>query len=104
MIVASYAIPGMIILLIFGLGLLAAAVWHPPVNVRKTSAWTNYRFGFPTYALIFLSFDMEMIFMYPWAVVFAEEGLTAFLDMFVFIAILVTGIAYAWGLGGLEWE
>ena len=42
--------------------------------------------------------------MYPWAVVFAEEGLSAFLDMFVFIAILSAGIAYAWGMGGLEWE
>ena len=104
MIVPSYAISGMVILSISGLGLLAAAVWHPPGHARKSSAWSNYRFGFATYALIFLSFDMEMIFMYPWAVVFAERGLTAFLDMFVFIAILAAGIAYAWALGGLEWE
>ena len=47
---------------------------------------------------------MEMIFMYPWAVVFAELGLIAFLDMLVFIALLAAGIAYAWGMGGLEWE
>lgn len=101
---ASYAVPGMVVLLLAGLALLAAALWHPPVRTRQASAWSNYRFGFATYALIFLSFDMEMIFMYPWAVVFAELGLKAFLDMFVFIAILATGIAYAWGLGGLEWE
>ncbi|HXV83657.1 MAG TPA: NADH-quinone oxidoreductase subunit A [Candidatus Binatia bacterium] len=104
MIVTSYAIPGIILLLILGSALLALAAWHPPVRVSKTSAWSNYRFGFSTYALIFLSFDMEMIFMYPWAVVFADMGLKAFLDMFVFIAILASGIAYAWGLGGLEWE
>ena len=104
MIPASYAIPGLIVLLVSGLSLLAAAVWHPPVRGIDTSAWSHYRFGFSTYALIFLSFDMEMIFMYPWAVIFAEMGLKAFLDMFVFIAILGSGIAYAWGLGGLEWE
>ncbi len=66
--------------------------------------WTQFRFGFPIYALIFLAFDMEMIFMYPWAVIFADLGITAFIDMMVFIALLSAGIAYAWGMGGLEWE
>jgi NADH-quinone oxidoreductase subunit A len=47
---------------------------------------------------------MEMIFMYPWAVVFAGIGMKAFADMLVFICLLSAGIAYAWGLGGLEWE
>ena len=42
--------------------------------------------------------------MYPWAVVFADLGLTAFLDMFVFLAILAGGIVYAWTMGGFEWE
>lgn len=42
--------------------------------------------------------------MYPWAVVFADIGVTAFLDMLVFIALLSAGIAYAWGMGGLRWE
>lgn len=62
------------------------------------------RFGCSTYALMFLSFDMEMIYMYPWAVVFAEKGLMGFLDMLVFIGILSAGIAYAWGMGGFKWE
>jgi NADH-quinone oxidoreductase subunit A len=42
--------------------------------------------------------------MYPWAVVFADIGVSAFLDMLVFIVLLGAGIAYAWGMGGLEWE
>lgn len=67
-------------------------------------AWAQVRFGFTVYALIFLAFDMEMIFMYPWAVVFARYGITAFADMLVFIALLAAGIAYAWSMGGLEWE
>ncbi len=60
--------------------------------------------AYAIYALIFLAFDMEMIFMYPWAVVFADIGVSAFLDMLVFIALLSAGIAYAWGMGGLRWE
>lgn len=69
------------------------------------AAWAQLQFGFTRYALIFLAFDMEMIFMYPWAVVFARLGLLpAFADMMVFIELLAAGIAYAWGMGGLEWE
>ena len=105
MILSSYAVVGLVALTVVGLALLSAALWRPKATLIKApSAWGSYRFGYVIYALIFLSFDMEMIFMYPWAVVFAEEGLSAFLDMFVFIAILSAGIAYAWGMGGLEWE
>lgn len=105
MILSSYAIVGLVGLLVIGASLLAAAVWHPGAReIKAESSWKQYRFGFTTYALIFLAFDMEMIFMYPWAVVFAELGIKAFLDMLVFIALLLAGIAYAWGMGGLEWE
>ncbi|MGE0491338.1 MAG: NADH-quinone oxidoreductase subunit A [Vulcanimicrobiota bacterium] len=100
-----YAVVAMVILMVAGLALLAAALsgWevkHP----EPDPAWKNYRFGFVVFSLIFLSFDMEMIFMYPWGVVFADIGVSAFLDMLVFIAILSAGIAYAWGQGGLRWE
>ncbi|TSA85509.1 NADH-quinone oxidoreductase subunit A [Deinococcus detaillensis] len=105
MLLNLYSVIALAALFIFGLALLAAAAWRP--NVKKLSqlgAWKQYRFGFPTYALIFLAFDMEMIFMYPWAVVFRGIGLEAFLDMLVFIAILLSGLFYAWRMGGLEWE
>lgn len=105
MILSSYALVGLICLIVVGIALLTASVWHPGVRaIRAPQSWRNYRFGFAVYALIFLAFDMEMIFMYPWAVVFAGIGFEAFADMFVFIAILAAGIAYAWGMGGLEWE
>lgn len=83
---------------------LGLAFRRPKERVEAPSSWRSYRFGFAIYALIFLAFDMEMIFMYPWAVVFAETGLEAFLDMLVFIGLLGAGIAYAWGMGGLKWE
>jgi NADH-quinone oxidoreductase subunit A len=53
--------------------------------------------------LIFLAFDMEMVFMYPWAVVFAQVGVKALLEMFLFLAILLVGVAYAWREGALRW-
>ena len=105
MILHTYAITGLLGLLVLGGVLLAAAVWRRPVvPLDAPASWKQYRFGFATYALIFVAFDMEMIFMYPWAVVFAPVGLKAFLDMLVFVALLGGGIAYAWGMGGLKWE
>lgn len=107
MILSSYSAVGLAVLLVLGLALISLAVFRR-APARPTAAqppaWAQYRFGFPTYALIFLAFDMEMIFMYPWAVVFAGIGLEAFLDMLVFIAILSAGLIYSWKMGGLEWE
>ncbi len=54
-------------------------------------------------ALIFLIFDVEIVFLFPWAVVFREIGLLAFVEMLVFIAILLVGLAYVWAKGDLEW-
>ncbi len=105
MILRSYAVVALVLVTALALALLGLALFRPrKTPIVTADAWRQYRFGFATYALIFVAFDMEMIFMYPWAVVFAEIGLTAFLDMFVFIALLGGGIAYAWGMGGLKWE
>ena len=102
---AAYSLVGLLVVIAAGLGLLAMALWRRPARtIQAPAAWAQFRFGFPIYALIFLAFDMEMIFMYPWAVVFADLGVTAFIDMMVFIALLSAGIAYAWGMSGLEWE
>lgn len=54
-------------------------------------------------ALIFLIFDVETVFLFPWAVVFRDFGLFAFLEMLVFIVILLVGLAYVWAKGDLEW-
>ena len=54
-------------------------------------------------ALIFLIFDVEIIFLFPWAVVFRSIGWLAFVEMLVFIAILIVGLAYVWAKGDLEW-
>ena len=66
--------------------------------------WVQYRVRYAVIALLFVSFDMEMVFMFPWAVVFRRVGLIAFLDMFLFVAILAAALAYAWKEGVFEWE
>ena len=55
-------------------------------------------------ALLFLLFDIEVIFLFPWAVVAKDIGAFAFWEMAFFLAVLLVGFAYVWKKGGLEWE
>ena len=69
----------------------------------EVHAWSRFHVRYYAMALLFLAFDMEMVFMYPWAVVFVEEGAIALVEMLMFIVILVLGILYAWREGALSW-
>jgi len=53
--------------------------------------------------LLFLAFDVEMLFMYPWAVVVAEMGAAAVVEMFLFLGVLMVGVVWAWREGALRW-
>jgi NADH-quinone oxidoreductase subunit A len=55
-------------------------------------------------AMLFIVFDIETVFLYPWAVVFKQLALFGLLEMVVFIAILLAGFVYVWGKGALEWD
>ena len=55
------------------------------------------------FALVFVLFDVETLFLYPWAVTFNQLGLSAFIEALIFIAILLLGLVYAWRKGALEW-
>ena len=55
-------------------------------------------------AVLFILFDIEVVFFLPWAIVFRQLGLFGLLEMVVFIAILLVGYVYAWKKGALEWE
>jgi len=55
-------------------------------------------------AILFIIFDLEIAFLFPWAVVLDEIGLFGFLAMVVFLAVLVVGFIYEWKKGALEWE
>lgn len=54
--------------------------------------------------LVFLAFDVEMLFMYPWAVIVASVGTGAIVEMFVFLGLLMAGVAYAWREGVFRWS
>ncbi len=66
--------------------------------------WVRFNIRFYTIALIFLIFDVEVVFLFPWAVIYRELGLFAFIEMVVFLLILILGYVYAWAKGDLEWD
>jgi len=66
-------------------------------------AWSRYHARYYVMALVFLAFDMEMVYMYPWAVVFVREGVVAMVEMAMFITILLIGVLYTWRERALEW-
>jgi NADH-quinone oxidoreductase subunit A len=67
------------------------------------SAWIQFNIRFYVFALIFVVFDVEAVFLLPWAVVFREIGPVAFVEGLVFIAILAVALVYVWRKGDLEW-
>lgn len=66
--------------------------------------WIRFNIRFYTVALIFLIFEVEVVFLFPWAVIYKELGLFAFIEMMVFLLILILGYVYAWAKGDLEWD
>lgn len=67
-------------------------------------AWIQFNIRYYMFALVFVIFDVETVFLYPWAVAFNQLGILAFIEALIFIAILVVGLAYAWRKGALEWS
>jgi NADH-quinone oxidoreductase subunit A len=73
------------------------------------NAWRQFKAGYYIFALLFVVFDVEVAFIFPWARVLrdmksAGMGMFAFLEMMVFIAILFVGLIYAWRKGVLKWD
>jgi NADH-quinone oxidoreductase subunit A len=70
----------------------------------RGSSWLPVSVGFYLFAILFLMFDVETLFLYPWAVVVKELGSAALLSIGFFLVVLVLGLAYAWRKGALEWK
>ena len=70
----------------------------------QTSPWQQFHVGYYLYALLFLIFDVELVFMYPWAVVVKKTGMVALFEILVFIFILFMGFLYAHKKGALKWS
>ncbi|MBI2942293.1 MAG: NADH-quinone oxidoreductase subunit A [Chloroflexi bacterium] len=67
------------------------------------TSWIRYYAGFYVYALVFVVFDVETIFLYPWAVAFGLLNWFALIEMAIFIGILLVGLVYAWKKQALRW-
>jgi len=66
-------------------------------------SWVKFNNRFYIFALIFVIFDVEVVFLFPWAVAFGQLGLFALVEMIIFIVILMFGLFYAWKKGVLKW-
>ncbi|GAA4228697.1 hypothetical protein GCM10022254_19320 [Actinomadura meridiana] len=66
-------------------------------------AVSRYHVRWYAVSMVFLAFDMEMVFMYPWALVVASVGVKAVVEMFLFLALILVGVLYAWREGALRW-
>jgi NADH-quinone oxidoreductase subunit A len=71
--------------------------------VPEEHALSRYHVRWYPLTLLFLAFDVEMLFMYPWALVVAKDGIGAVVEMFVFLGVLLAGVVWAWREGALRW-
>jgi len=116
--IGDYSIIG--VFLLIGVGFVLVTLFiaklvrpHRPSRTKLQSyecgeptigaTWIQYNVGYYIFALIFVIFDVEVVFLFPWAVAFRKLGLFALVEMLIFLAILIFGLIYAWRKGALKW-
>lgn len=67
-------------------------------------SWMQFKVGYYLFAILFLLFDVETVFLFPWAVVVQDLGVYGLVSILFFLVVLVLGLAYAWKKGALEWK
>lgn len=67
-------------------------------------AWRQFNLHYYLFALLFVVFDVEAAFLYPWALAFRRVGMYAVVEMILFVGLLALGLVYAWRRGAIEWE
>jgi len=118
MIIYNYAFVGILLLgaVVFALAPIVV-VWLVAPRKRSVAkqdiyecgvrthgeTWIRFRIQYYIYAIMFLVFDIETVFLYPWAVSYGSLGIFALIEMVVFLAILFVGLWYAWAKGVLRW-
>jgi NADH-quinone oxidoreductase subunit A len=73
-------------------------------NIPVGDSWVRFNVKYYIFALLFVIFDVETLFLYPWAVAYNQLGLFALVEMVIFITLLVVGLIYAWRKKVLEWN
>jgi NADH-quinone oxidoreductase subunit A len=103
------------IVLVAGANFLSNLISHKSDNPQKREpyesgmttvgpTWVQFKVGYYQYAILFLIFDVEIAFLFPWAVVFKEVGSVALIEIIIFLSILGLGLGYAWKKGALKWD
>lgn len=67
-------------------------------------SWMQFKAGYYLFAILFLMFDVEAVFLFPWAVTIQDVGIDGLLNILFFMVILILGLTYAWKKGALEWK
>ena len=70
----------------------------------RGQSWVQFKAGYYLFAILFLMFDIETVFLFPWAVVADQVGVYALVSVGFFLVVLILGLAYAWRKGALEWK
>jgi NADH-quinone oxidoreductase subunit A len=117
--VYNYIFIGLLILVaaLFAAGPLLAVALLAPMKKSITKSqtyecgvltvgesWVKFRMQYYLYAILFVLFDIETVFLYPWAVSYGGLGYFALIEMIIFVAMLLVGLAYAWARGALRWQ
>lgn len=111
--VVAFIFPILMLLISYGASLVGIRPKAP--NPVKSStyecgmrpvgtSWLRFNFRYYFFALLFVVFDVETVFFYPWAVAYKQLALFALVEMVIFVAILAVGLAYAWKKNVLEWK
>jgi NADH-quinone oxidoreductase subunit A len=108
----TFAIAGLVVAILLTLGKVLSPKSTGPVkreafecgNPPSGSAWGRFSVKFYLVAILFIIFDLEVVFLYPWAVVYRDLGWTGFAEMSVFLGVLTVALVYVWRKGALEWE
>ena len=79
------------------------ALTYETGETTVTDPWRPFPVRYYVFALLFLIFDVEAAFLYPWAVIYRELGVYGFVEMCIFVLILAVGLVYAWKKGALKW-
>ena len=70
----------------------------------RGKSWMQFKVGYYLFAILFLMFDVETVFLFPWAAVVQDLGVAGLINVLFFLFVLILGLAYAWKKGALEWK
>jgi NADH-quinone oxidoreductase subunit A len=111
-ILVSFGIAALVVAILLGAGALLrpsrpSSIKAEPFecgNPPSGPAWGRFSVKFYLTAILFIVFDVEVVFLYPWAVIFRPLGMFGFVEMAIFVLVLALGFVYVWRKGALEWD